>query len=94
MNYRIEEFLEQRLVSKAIDKDYIRLKIDIYKMANGEKVAGRLREVQGKDPWIVILDAKGKALISSESPAGNTGWMMTQKDLILVEMKFNIFDKN
>ena len=53
---------------------YVELKIDIDRMTNGKAVAQRLRKTdRGGIPWMVVLDAEGEALITSDGPAGNIG---------------------
>ena len=43
-------------------------------MPNGSEVAARLRkERKGGIPWMVILDAQGKELVTSDGPKGNVG---------------------
>ena len=50
------------------------VRIDTVDMENGQEVANRLRgDRQGGIPWMVILDGKGKELISSDGPNGNIG---------------------
>jgi hypothetical protein len=55
-------------------RDFIVLKIDQDRMTNGKKVAAKLRgERSSGIPWMVILDAGGKQLITSDGPKGNCG---------------------
>jgi len=50
------------------------VKIDMARMTHGEDVAKRLRKGRGGGiPWMVILDADGKELITSLGPKGNCG---------------------
>lgn len=70
----LDRFLrEQR---NLIAVDYIDLKIDQDRMIDGKEVAGRLRSgsATGGIPWMVILDADGKPLITSDGPRGNIGY--------------------
>ncbi len=61
-------------MSKLMTRDYIVLKIDQDRMTNGKKVAAKLRVGRsGGIPWMVILDAGGKELITSDGPKGNCG---------------------
>ena len=44
-------------------------------MIHGKEVARRLRGAdRGGIPWMVILDAKGKSLITADGPKGNVGF--------------------
>ena len=55
--------------------DYVDIKIDTMRMANGEQVAARLAPGEnGGVPWMVILDATGKELANSFGPDGNVGY--------------------
>ena len=55
-------------------RDFIDVKVDIDRMTHGKEVAKRLRGTErGGIPWMVILDAKGKALINADGPEGNIG---------------------
>ena len=57
-----------------MDRDYVTIKIDVERDANGEAVAKRLRgERRGGIPWMVVLDADGEELVSSDAPTGNIG---------------------
>jgi thioredoxin-related protein len=58
-----------------IAADYVDIKIDTWRMTNGEQVAARLAptEIDGV-PRMVILDTSGKTLTSSFGPDGNIGY--------------------
>ncbi len=57
-----------------MSRDYVIVKIDTERMTHGTAVAARLRhDRQGGIPWMVILDADGKELITSDGPQGNVG---------------------
>jgi hypothetical protein len=61
-------------VASTLKIDYIDLKIDTDRMTHGKEVAARIRgEQQGGIPWMVILDGKGKKLITGDGPEGNIG---------------------
>ena len=71
---KLEEFLGQKEVAPALAKDYVIIEIDTALMENGKQVADRLRKSRrGGIPWMVILDATGKELITSDGPKGNVG---------------------
>jgi len=62
-----------------ISKDYVYLKLDS-RMPNSDEVIGRLRKTPERGiPWMVILSADGKALITSDSDDGNIGYPDTEK---------------
>lgn len=57
-----------------LGKDYVLQAIDTARQQNAKGVVERVR---GKDgggiPWMVVLDADGKRLITSDGPKGNIG---------------------
>ena len=69
----LEKFLQKK--SGILDADFVMVKIDESEMLNGEEVAKRLRKSRtGGIPWMVILDASGNELITSDGPQGNCGY--------------------
>lgn len=57
-----------------IDKDYVHVKLDS-RMPEAEALIGELRaRKEGGIPWMVILDASGAALITSDAESGNIGY--------------------
>ena len=72
---RLDDFLARKDIAPILDKDIIDLKIDVDRMTNGKDVAKRLctNEKAGL-PWMVLLDAEGKALATADGPKGNIGY--------------------
>lgn len=69
----LSRFLHER--ESLFAADYVDLKIDTLRMANGEAVAGRFQPGDSPGvPWMVILDASGEGLASSVGPEGNCGY--------------------
>jgi len=61
-------------VASTLKIDYIDLKIDTAPTTHGKEVAARIRgKQQGGIPWMVVLDGKGKTLITGDGPEGNIG---------------------
>ena len=62
-------------MSELLDSSFVVTKIDVDEMEGGKAVAEKLRKgnTGGGIPWIVILDADGKELVTSDSPGGNIG---------------------
>jgi uncharacterized GH25 family protein len=57
-----------------VEKDYVWITIDP-RFAHGQEIIKKLRpKAQGGIPWMVILDADGKPLITSDGPEGNIGY--------------------
>ena len=55
-------------------RDWVEVKIDVDRHANGKAVAERLRQGRGNGiPWMVITDADGNELVTSDGPQGNVG---------------------
>lgn len=56
--------------------------IDIDRMTGGKEVARRLRGTDdGGIPWMVILDAQGVTLITSDGPNGNCGYPVLPQEV-------------
>jgi len=69
----LEKFLQEQ--NEILTLDFVAVKIDLSEMENGAEVAKRLRKSRtGGIPWMVILDADGKELVSSDGPQGNCGY--------------------
>jgi thiol-disulfide isomerase/thioredoxin len=69
----LDEFLERN--QGLFQDDFIIVNIDPSRMRRGDAVENRLRHGQRDGtPWMVILDADGHALISSDGPKGNIGF--------------------
>lgn len=65
-----------------LGKDYLDVKIDTKRMEHGAEVAARLRKERGGGiPWMVILDAEGKELVTSDGPEGNCGCPVTPEEV-------------
>ena len=69
----LSRFLESQ--KEILAPDYVTIKIDRSRFRNGQKVMSRLRtKKEGGIPWMAILDAKGKTLVTSDGPKGNIGF--------------------
>lgn len=58
-----------------LEQDYVLLSLDSKKHAGGQQVIAKLREGHqgGGIPWMTVLDATGKELVTSDAPQGNVG---------------------
>lgn len=73
--HRLEDFLARPEIAAILGPDFRDVKIDIDRMDNGKAVLATYRkDPAGGIPWFVILDAKGKALATSDGPKGNIGY--------------------
>jgi hypothetical protein len=69
----LAQFLKSR--SQLFEDDYVIAMVDPYDMEMGRAVEHGLRKGRDDgDPWMVILDADGRELISSDGPNGNIGY--------------------
>ncbi len=76
----LEKFLQKK--SEIIELDFVDVKIDLTEMDQGAAVAKRLRKSRtGGIPWMVILDADGKELITSDGPKGNCGYPLLPHEI-------------
>ncbi|MEZ5963468.1 MAG: hypothetical protein R3F56_06445 [Planctomycetota bacterium] len=72
----LEEFLERPKVAPLLAKDWVDVMIDTERMTHGQAIMDRLKgKRQGGLPWMIVLDADGKELITSnkEDGGGNIG---------------------
>ena len=81
---KLEKFLNNN--QSLFNDDYIVTKIDLADMKMATVVENRLR--QGRQwgmnagiPWMAILDADGKELISSDGPKGNIGYPLMPEEI-------------
>jgi Carboxypeptidase regulatory-like domain/Thioredoxin-like len=57
-----------------VEKDYVWITVDP-RFTHGKEIIKKLRpKAQGGIPWVVILDADGKPLVTSDGPEGNIGY--------------------
>ncbi|GMW01722.1 MAG: hypothetical protein AMXMBFR84_28590 [Candidatus Hydrogenedentota bacterium] len=78
---KLEAFLAKPDVEALVSKDYIPLKIDLATMDNAQAVAAKYRKVEGGIPWMAILDADGKTIVTSDGPQGNTGYPVAPEEV-------------
>lgn len=76
----LEKFLQKQ--NEILELDFVAVKIDVSEMENGKEVAKRLRTTRtGGIPWMVILDAGGKELTTSDGPKGNCGYPLLPHEI-------------
>lgn len=67
----LEEFLERPKVAPLLAKDWVDVMIDTERMTHGQDIMDRLKgERKGGLPWMIVLDADGKELITSNKKDG------------------------
>jgi thioredoxin-related protein len=73
--HKLDDFLARPEIAAIVNRDYVDVKIDIDRMGNGKGVLAEYRKGDaGGIPWFVILDGKGKVLVTSDGPKGNIGY--------------------
>jgi thiol-disulfide isomerase/thioredoxin len=80
---RLDAWLARPEVAKVFGKDYAEVKIDMDRMEGAKEVFGRYNASnKGGIPWFLILDAKGKSLITSDGPDGkNIGFPAEDQEI-------------
>jgi thiol-disulfide isomerase/thioredoxin len=72
---KLDAWLLRPEVAPVLGKDFVDVKIDVDRMTGGKKLLARYRpEGKGGIPWFVMLDAKGKEIVTSDGPKGNVGF--------------------
>ncbi len=59
---------------KLLERDYVYLDIDPFRMTNGGAVISPYRQTGDNFPWLAILNADGVKIADSDSPSGNIGF--------------------
>lgn len=73
--HRLDDFLARGEIAAILARDFLDARIDIDRMDHGEEVLSKYPKAKdGGIPWYVILDAKGKVLVTSDGPQGNIGY--------------------
>jgi thiol-disulfide isomerase/thioredoxin len=73
--HRLEDWMALPEVSAALGKEFVDVCIDIDRMDGGKEILARYHSSgKGGIPWFAFLDAKGKALVTSDSAKGNIGF--------------------
>ncbi len=79
---QLDAFLTRPDVAPLLARDYLDVKIDQDRMTNAAAVIARLRrDTKGGIPWMVVLDADGQALVTSDGPQGNIGHPVTTTEI-------------
>lgn len=79
----LEEFLERPVTSPLYTKGWVDVMIDVDRDTHGKEVNERLKgERSGGLPWMIVLDSKGKEIVSSnaEPKGGNIGGPVTVEE--------------
>ena len=73
--HKLEAFLAREDMSRVFGLDFVDLKLDLARAGGAEEVLRRYHPGKsGGVPWFVFLDAKGRAIVTSDGPEGNIGY--------------------
>src|SRR5207247_140180 len=69
---KLDDFLARPDISAILATEFVDLKIDEERMANGRALVARFRgeSTSRSHPWIAFLDSKGKVLVTSDLQTG------------------------
>jgi thiol-disulfide isomerase/thioredoxin len=72
--HKLEKFFARPEIAEIVALDYVRVKIDVDRMTNGEAVHRRFRkEAKGGIPWFWFMKPTGEVLATSDGKGGNIG---------------------
>jgi thioredoxin-related protein len=79
--HRLDDFLARRDVAEVIGRDFVELKVDTDRDRGGRALWQRYSTKLDGIPWFAFLDAQGKALATSDGPAGNIGYPAAPEEI-------------
>ncbi len=80
--HKLDAFLAREDMAKIIGGEFVDVKIDLARMTGGEAILKRYNPgASGGIPWFVFLDARGKALATSDGPKGNIGYPAAPEEI-------------
>lgn len=80
--HRLHDWLAQPEVAAILDRDLVIAQVDIDRMTGGKDIMKTYRpDESGGIPWFAILDARGKALVTSNGPKGNIGYPAAPEEI-------------
>jgi thioredoxin-related protein len=73
--HRLDAFLARADMAPLLGREFVDVKLDLARMTGAQEVLRRYNPgASGGIPWFVFLDARGKALATSDGPRGNIGY--------------------
>jgi len=73
--HRLEDWMARPEIAASLGKEFVDLKIDTERHVGGQEMLTATRGTEkGGIPWFAFLDADGNVLVTSDGPAGNTGF--------------------
>jgi thiol:disulfide interchange protein len=80
--HKMEAWMARPEVAAILGKEFVDLKIDVDRMPGGKDILNRYNEKAKGIPWFAIVDAKGKALATSDDAKGeNIGFPSDPKEI-------------
>lgn len=80
--HRLEDWLARPEIAKALEKDFVEVKIDTDRMIGGaELLLGYRESTRGGIPWFAFLGPDGKKIVTSDGPEGNIGCPYTDEEI-------------
>ncbi len=80
--HRLEDWMARPEIAAVLEKEFVDLKIDTERRVGGEEMLVATRGTEkGGIPWLAFLDANGKVLVTSDGPAGNTGFPAAPEEI-------------
>jgi thioredoxin-related protein len=72
---RLDAWLARPEVASLLGRDFVEVGIDLARMGGAAEVFSRYNpSKKGGIPWLVLLDARGKSVATSDGPRGNIGF--------------------
>jgi thiol-disulfide isomerase/thioredoxin len=79
---RLDAWVARPEVAAVLGKDFVEVKIDLDRMDGAKEVFARYNAAdRGGIPWFAMLDAKGKAVVTSDGPKGNIGFPAEEQEI-------------
>lgn len=72
--HRMEDWMAKPEIAKALNKDFVDLKIDTDRMVGGDELLKKYCEKQGGIPWFAFVSAADEVVTNSDGPKGNVGY--------------------
>jgi thiol-disulfide isomerase/thioredoxin len=81
--HRLDDWMARADIAPVLAKDFVDVKIDQDRTVGAKEVLARYNEkASGGIPWFVLLDPKGKPIITSDGPKGNVGFPAEEHEVV------------
>ncbi|WP_237722544.1 thioredoxin family protein [Singulisphaera acidiphila] len=80
--HKLEAFLAREDMAPIFARDFVDTKLDLSRMIGADEILEKYTHGKaGGVPWFVFLDAKGKAVVTSDGPKGNIGYPAAPEEI-------------